>query len=145
MALPAKRDAHWWKKMCVILSALTERYQTRLEVSREVFEKMQAVSPRICLSIRFPMACKERYNLCMNRALFDLESLNCEVLQPSVLNINLRACWEQEIMEQTSVSLSCQCLFYKSWLVKEQSFLTPGTRVKKFFEQEKFLNTGNIR
>lgn len=39
-------------------SASTERKQTRFELSRKVFNKIQAISPRINL----PMACKERHN-----------------------------------------------------------------------------------
>ena len=52
-----------------------EGNHARFELLSKIFESfnvMGCIPPPVCL-----WACKERYNLCMNRALLDRETLDC--------------------------------------------------------------------
>ena len=61
-------------RVILFVLALRKTNQLRLELPKEVFDAMQAVSPRVSLLV----ACKERHNLCMNSASLDRESLDLE-------------------------------------------------------------------
>ena len=54
------------------LFALREENQTRFELSSEVFDEIETVSPTVSPFV----ACKKRHNLCMNHELLDCVSWN---------------------------------------------------------------------
>ena len=69
------------KTICVLVEriyliiVLREGNHARFELLSKIFESfnvMGCIPPPVCL-----WACKERYNLCMNRALLDRETLDC--------------------------------------------------------------------
>ena len=59
-------------RVILFVLALRKTNQLRLELPKEVFDAMQAVSLRVSLLV----ACKERHNLCMNSASLDRESFD---------------------------------------------------------------------
>ena len=78
MAVAAKQDVQSWKKkLCLILSHFfLEEKWIKPDLNYPVKSFNFPWQCSLCTPIILFMASKKRYNLCMNRALLDRESLN---------------------------------------------------------------------
>ena len=71
MVTGGRQDTHWWKETAfyfIMLQFLEKRVKPDLNSSMKSFSF--SVQYRLYPPVSLLMACKERYNLCMNRGSF---------------------------------------------------------------------------